>query len=776
MSTDTVPFAGPIKLVDTFQVFQVAPPYKLSRLYRGNAVPDAPVNAKVPKAGAPLRLSTLLGSTRTIYYAIGINANVSSTIYTTASSLGRSYALAGSDQGLPLLWTFLASESTTSGSASVSGNTVAFYSFGYAATHTLKFTASFESTIMTRHVLSPLRVTLSVSESFLAPITIGSLSGATVSSTSAEQASTYTLPSSDQGQTLYWSFASPSTNNYTASTQPSLSGNTLTYYTNGGSKSYSVYLLASFDAGVNATYGLGAVALTLAVTETFTAAASGGILFSTMSASVDTAKTQIMQAGGTLFAVPITGALAESLLKTNGITDGGQYNIDTLYTSFVNNKLYGTFFLDNVRKFSIEWKFTDGTDSMHSLFQKSNTNSLGALYTFNIYDADGTRVYSSSSARRWCFSDGMQYGSIDSRTYLSADDGVWGATDAGDLDPNQGNRAGLGLHQLGGWGMQNYDSGDSSYPGLFINSSEYTAGLARAFIYMGNISAGAMQALTSGTDLYLRGAMLLIGINKHGTLGGESAVSGLDPSVNLSAETPAIVFNPLGLSSTKINPDYTFPGSPADGWVLGVNGSINIVNNRGNSSQNVSGSVTNQTSGQVLKGSWTGTYTGNSLNITMTMVYQFQRNSSYVKCTCTFTNNTASALSNVVFVRGFDPDNDQFLGGEFQTKNGASNTSSMNIAYAISTGGNLLNNKPVPTIYIASKEADVLAGYGGFAFSNAYNSEMVFTNNVGSETLGDIAIGLKMTIGTISAYSSATREFYIGLWDSTSNPPSPVLQ
>jgi hypothetical protein len=274
MSTDTVPFAGPIKLVDTCQVFQLAPPYTLSRLYRGNAVPDAPVNAKVPKAGAPLRLSTLLGSTRTIYYAIGINADISSTIYTTGSSLGRSYALPSSDQGLPLLWTPLASESTTSGSVGVSGNTVTFYSFGYAATHTLKFTAAFDSTVMTRHVLSPLRVTLSVSESFLSPITIGSLSGATVSSTGAEQASTYTLPSSDQSKTLQWSFSSPSTSNYTASTQPSLFGNTLTYYTNGSSKSYSVCLLASFDASVNATYGLDAVALTLAVTERYTVAAS----------------------------------------------------------------------------------------------------------------------------------------------------------------------------------------------------------------------------------------------------------------------------------------------------------------------------------------------------------------------------------------------------------------------------------------------------------------------------------------------------------------------
>lgn len=284
-----------------------------------------------------------------------------------------------------------------------------------------------------------------------------------------------------------------------------------------------------------------------------------------------------------------------------------------------------------------------------------------------------------------------------------------------------------------------------------------------------------VQSIVAGTDVYLRGKYILIGCNQYGTLGGYNAITGLNPSVSLSSSTPAIVFNPNELSSISINPDYTFPGTPVDGWVLGVNSSINITNDRGGTN-NLIGSVTNKSSGILLKSEWIGTYTANSLNITIKIIYEFNNTDTYYKFTYTITNNTSTALSNVMFVKTLDPDNDQYLGGSYTTLNGANNTTNIAMAYAISTGGNLLNSARVPTIYIASKEGTISqGGYGGFSISNAYSPGYNFTTNVGSELSGDIAIGVRTSIGTINGNSSVTKVIYIGYWNSTTNPPNPTL-
>jgi hypothetical protein len=75
----------------------------------------------------------------------------------------------------------------------------------------------------------------------------------------------------------------------------------------------------------------------------------------------------------------------------------------------------------------------------------------------------------------------MDYAGLSSRlTPLSSDDGIWGASISGLLD---GNSPGPGLNSNQGWGMQNYNAGDGSDAGLFINSTTITAGTPLAYIY-----------------------------------------------------------------------------------------------------------------------------------------------------------------------------------------------------------------------------------------------------------------------------------------------------
>jgi len=187
--------------------------------------------------------------------------------------------------------------------------------------------------------------------------------------------------------------------------------------------------------------------------------------------------------GGTLFSTPTSSVLAETLSKVTAITGTGQFNINVISSMFIAKTLYGTFFLNNVRQFSIKWVFTDDTNSMDSFFLKSNSTNFGATYTFSVYNASGDVVFNSdASSRKWCFSDSMNYAALSARAVLSADDGIWGAAIVGNLNGNSG----PALSTTGtGWGIQNHNAADGSSAGLFINNSTVTAGVATALIYFG---------------------------------------------------------------------------------------------------------------------------------------------------------------------------------------------------------------------------------------------------------------------------------------------------
>lgn len=290
-----------------------------------------------------------------------------------------------------------------------------------------------------------------------------------------------------------------------------------------------------------------------------------------------------------------------------------------------------------------------------------------------------------------------------------------------------------------------------------------------------SVIPGTVQAITAGNDLYLRGQKILIGLNRFGCCGGETAVSGLSPSVSLSSQTPAWVYNPNGLSSTTTNPDYTFPGTPEDGFVLGVNGGTNIHNTR-TGTITMGGSLTNLSSGRTLRGRWSGSYQTGNINLSLTNLYEFDVLGDYVKFTYTISNLSTVDLTNVVFIRSFDPDPEAGLGGTYNTFNGTNNTNDIRMAYGKTPGITLLSGGVIPTIYIASFDTAIAqGGRGGFTISNAYAPGFTYTNNVNSETSVDEAIGMVSTIGTIPAGTSFSRYMYIGFWNSTTMPPTPNL-
>eukprot|EP00798_Chlamydomonas_sp_ICE-L_P032818 gene32818-biopygen14031 len=189
------------------------------------------------------------------------------------------------------------------------------------------------------------------------------------------------------------------------------------------------------------------------------------------------------------------------------VIPGGQFNTEKLAVTFT--KLYGMYFLNDVQQFTIEWTFTDGTNSFDSFFNKANTTNYGATYTFNVFNASGGLIFTSdSSVRKWCFSNSLNYATFANRVYVSQDDGIWGAAIQGNLD---GNSPGPGLQINTGWGIQNYDSADTAYSGLFNNSVTITSASSAAVksAYDSAVSASnqtyGIGSLDSNGDILLRG-------------------------------------------------------------------------------------------------------------------------------------------------------------------------------------------------------------------------------------------------------------------------------
>eukprot|EP00798_Chlamydomonas_sp_ICE-L_P027803 gene27803-biopygen5218 len=70
------------------------------------------------------------------------------------------------------------------------------------------------------------------------------------------------------------------------------------------------------------------------------------------------------------------------------VIPGGQFYTEKLAVTFT--KLYGMYFLNDVQQFTIEWTFTDGTNSFDSFFNKANTTNYGATYTFKVFNASAS--------------------------------------------------------------------------------------------------------------------------------------------------------------------------------------------------------------------------------------------------------------------------------------------------------------------------------------------------------------------------------------------------
>lgn len=266
---------------------------------------------------------------------------------------------------------------------------------------------------------------------------------------------------------------------------------------------------------------------------------------------------------------------------------------------------------------------------------------------------------------------------------------------------------------------------------------------------------GTSDNVTVGGDVFLQGNFMEIGVSSSGSLGTENdAPEGFHPQgfPNIS-----YVVDEDGWDSGEAPDagDFTLPGSPVDTIVLGIDGSSYVQDER-SGERSIDTVTVDVSSGDTLAAQTTGTVAG----VEFTQLIELDADATYYKTTITLTNTTGSDLSDVRFLRSFDPDQDIAFYGTYQTFNDllSNPTEGNDIAVARATG--VISGV---SVNLVSFDEEARVSNYGFANYDAYDSAL-FENPVDRNgTSVDEAITLTFKIDTLAANTTVTKVFYTSL-------------
>ncbi len=277
-------------------------------------------------------------------------------------------------------------------------------------------------------------------------------------------------------------------------------------------------------------------------------------------------------------------------------------------------------------------------------------------------------------------------------------------------------------------------------------------------LFCGNFSFAQMV----GTQIYLPGHWLEIGQNNYAAFGATTPPAGYHPYPGGSylAETYDYGHNGWTVGAPAFMGDYTYPGSPYEGWGIQV-GSPAGLNWAFTSSGSIigPGTLTGANTGYVNAGgkllaNWAGTAAGGQLRIRSET--RVDTNASWVVVTAKMYNIGATTLNNIYYFRGCDPDNDQAHGGGFPTNNYVNYQNDLDHRVGVAGIGQTYT---YAYLQVCTKDCRAKAlvhvswpiNFYVTDLSTVYSGTAAITPyyNVGVNHPGDIAIGLVYNIGSI---------------------------
>lgn len=290
--------------------------------------------------------------------------------------------------------------------------------------------------------------------------------------------------------------------------------------------------------------------------------------------------------------------------------------------------------------------------------------------------------------------------------------------------------------------------------------------------------------VSSGGDLFLGGNYIELGISNVGSFGTPSN----KPDNFVGGTPPGAHPNSVGLSydsdgfgtGTAPSLDFYVPDAPEERWSVGFNDSkyagFSALNGNSGNAANLSNvSLSDSSAGNTLSGTFTATV-DNSLKVKQ--VHSFDVNDSFYKTEVTLTNTTSTKLTNVEFMRSFDPDGTRSVGGSNTTTNivgGQFATQGYTLVTASSLVGDAYNtltgNLAAAFIYTKG-DPKAIAYTGGFSNSNPYDYDDLGQEK-GYSTSRDDAIGIIFRVGDLAPGASITFSYYTGV--TTSDDPLAIV-
>ncbi len=294
-------------------------------------------------------------------------------------------------------------------------------------------------------------------------------------------------------------------------------------------------------------------------------------------------------------------------------------------------------------------------------------------------------------------------------------------------------------------------------------------GLKLLFITVAIASSANAQIV--GTDVFLQGRYLEIGELGNGAFGVTSTPpAGYHPHCPTCFPTTALAevydYGKDGwtVGTPPYMGDYTYPGSPFEGWGLQVNGGRTHAFTPGgftSAGGSLTGSITGYSnSGGRATSLFTGTAAGGAMAVRQET--RVDTLASAVIVTTVMRNTSAASLNNVYYLRSCDPDNDQtWPGGGFVTTNTITYQNDIRHRVLVSAVG---ATGSISYMGLGTKDCRAKAFiYDWWSmpvsvdFADIYNETVTGWGNYyyNGTQIGDIGIGLIYRIGNIAPGDSA---------------------
>jgi hypothetical protein len=282
----------------------------------------------------------------------------------------------------------------------------------------------------------------------------------------------------------------------------------------------------------------------------------------------------------------------------------------------------------------------------------------------------------------------------------------------------------------------------------------------------------SQSAISSGSDAYMRGNYIDVGINARGTFGAPNATRPVGYHDSRTGALLGFVANPLKDGWVNYDGCFFTPGSDVEGFTVKING-VNYNNNTNGAVQNIPGSITSVSSSSSTCGLPAAeiVWTGNIAGLNIVRRNYVTANGLFVKMVTTLTNTSGSTLNNIYWGHSVDPDNNQTINGSYTTTNLIVNQASGptdQIAAVKASQPPLGADTDGSFISLMTYDQRARVSYGGFSNIDAENlfNLVGFVGTEGSTNTADEAISLAYNIGSLAPGQSTVLEYFYILENS----------